>query len=337
MDQRTVTDDAQQMTNKDALPETPRILDTTFKAPKDVGSDLPKTRLLMRQAATTPREGRIDAGAPTPRGIIDTIGPTYRPPPTKRRKTADDESHPETTVILAESSMKVNHHSTEEKESNGSVPKLPVRTVTDRTAGSSSPSDLSSSSLGRREAAMSPVTPYVPEVPRAPPSTPASDHPSTESRSGRFDGLSTPLPNSAFKNAVQLEQQQELAEGAVTPAPTKTNKPTHEPNQQSLSDDFSEWAVGDRYQMLRTLGRGSYGEVAQAIDLYQGRSDAYVAIKRIQSPFDQEVDAVRLFREIHILRRMRGHECVIQLLDIVEPPSDDLDDFHDLYLVFECK
>ena len=89
--------------------------------------------------------------------------------------------------------------------------------------------------------------------------------------------------------------------------------------------------------MLRTLGRGSYGEVAQAIDLYQGRSDAYVAIKRIQSPFDQEVDAVRLFREIHILRRMRGHECVIQLLDIVEPPSDDLDDFHDLYLVFECK
>ena len=65
-------------------------------------------------------------------------------------------------------------------------------------------------------------------------------------------------------------------------------------------------------------------------------SDAYVAIKRILSPFDQEIDAVRLYREIHILRRLRGHSCIINLLDIVQPPTDDLDDFHDLYLVFEC-
>ena len=84
------------------------------------------------------------------------------------------------------------------------------------------------------------------------------------------------------------------------------------------------------------MGRGSYGEVAQAIDLHSGRRDAFVAIKRIQSPFDQEIDAIRLYREIHILRRMRGHECIIQLLDIVQPPTDDIDDFHDLYMVFEC-
>jgi mitogen-activated protein kinase 1/3 len=93
--------------------------------------------------------------------------------------------------------------------------------------------------------------------------------------------------------------------------------------------------VGDRYKMVRMLGRGSYGEVAQAFDLYQG--NASVAIKRIQSPFEQEVDAVRLFREIHILRRLKGHECVIDLLDVIQPPTDNLNDFHDLYLVFECK
>jgi len=40
-------------------------------------------------------------------------------------------------------------------------------------------------------------------------------------------------------------------------------------------------------------------------------------------------------REIHILRRLRGHRCIINLLDVVQPPTDDLDDFHDLYLVFE--
>ena len=161
----------------------------------------------------------------------------------------------------------------------------------------------------------------------------------------RFDGLSTPLPYAAVQNAEQLLRQQELlAEGAVTPAPNRRDAPSKPHSDASTAtkalgddNDFSEWAVGDRYKLLRMLGRGSYGEVAQAVDLYQGSADAYVAIKRIQSPFDQEVDAIRLFREIHILRRLRGHDCIIQLLDVVQPPSDDLDDFHDLYLVFECE
>jgi Protein kinase domain len=191
------------------------------------------------------------------------------------------------------------------------------------------------------------------------------------------EGAATPLPtyhrfhhtSSLLEQKERLRQQRAPStyadfEGAATPAPSRRSSamtPRH-PNtedevmtptsgaatvvagrpgasRRSLPppEDFSEWAVGDRYELLRMLGRGSYGAVAQAIDLSQGRRDAFVAIKRIQSPFDQEVDAVRLYREIHILRRMRGHECIIQLLDIVQPPTDDLDDFHDLYLVFECK
>ena len=88
---------------------------------------------------------------------------------------------------------------------------------------------------------------------------------------------------------------------------------------------------------MRVLGRGSYGVVAQALDLHAGRPDAFVAIKRIQSPFDQEVDAIRLYREIHILRHMRGHDCIINLLDIVQPPTSDVQELSDLYMVFECK
>lgn len=191
-----------------------------------------------------------------------------------------------------------------------------------------------------------PTPAYAAEVPPAPPSTPASQ-PSAFS----WDMASaTPLPalpvlKGGVQNAALLEQQQLLAEGAETPAPTKPpaqesgdaqddGKPSSSAN---FPEDFSDWAVGDRYELVRMLGRGSYGEVAQAIDLHAGRRDAFVAIKRIQSPFDQEVDAIRLYREIHILRRIRGHECIIQLLDIVQPPTDDIDDFHDLYLVFECK
>jgi hypothetical protein len=275
------------------------------------------------------------------------------------------------------------------------TPPMPlVATTADRRqSGSSSPSpsDISSSSRdhhsssSRRESPSSPfmspiTTPYISEVPPAPPSTPASARSDKMSQSDRFDGLATPMPYFAgeaadadatatrggigvLANANELEQQQQLAEGAVTPAPKRTKHQQQQPPPSSsappqppssstsaqapktttasaapLTDDFSEWDVGDRYQLLRILGRGSYGEVAQALDVHQGRPDAYVAIKRITNPFDQEVDAVRLFREIHILRQLKkqGHECVIQLLDVVQPPSEDLDDFHDLYLVFEC-
>jgi hypothetical protein len=234
-------------------------------------------------------------------------------------------------------------------------------------------------------------------VPPAPPSTPAS-YPSI-GLSFSFDGIadfvgpptltsstSTPMApmlgrGSYVRNADRLELQQQLLEGATTPAPTKSTTgastasltaatpkastgagaATPKPSGSAsipLPEDFSDWAVGDRYELVRILGRGSYGEVAQAIDLTKtaagGGEPAYVAIKRIQSPFDQQLDAVRLYREIHILRRMkeggdetgssstnppesRHHDCIIQLLNVVQPPTDDLDDFHDLYLVFECK
>lgn len=161
----------------------------------------------------------------------------------------------------------------------------------------------------------------VNRVPPAPPSTPATLGKALN------NALSDPLASYDIKNAEALEQAQRMQD-AATPMPT----PKPQKSASVGAEDFAEWAVGDRYQLVRMLGRGSYGEVAQAKDL---ATQQLVAIKRITSAFEQEVDAVRLYREIHILRRLRGHDCIIDLIDVVQPPN--LEDFHDLYLVFECK
>lgn len=165
--------------------------------------------------------------------------------------------------------------------------------------------------------------------------------------------------------------------------------------RKTHTDNFDAWEVGKRYQLMRILGRGSYGEVAQAKDLAYRPAQSptnippghpshvheqhhpaepedthdypdnhghgpYVAVKRIAGAFDQEIDAVRLYREMHILRRLKGHDCIINLLDVVEPmqvkriepttsaPSiqghekeeqqqtyPDLANFRDLYMVFD--
>lgn len=200
-------------------------------------------------------------------------------------------------------------------------------------------------------------------IPPAPPSTPASGCSSLH----HFDGVvehvdappaldsSTPsyyYPTATAPPPTDGWEARRFLEEAITPVPQRPNATTSSSSATTphlpaptLPEDFSDWAVGDRYELVRILGRGSYGEVAQAIDVQATTTSppTYVAIKRIQSPFDQQVDAVRLYRELHILRRLRdgqppqAHDCIIRLLDVVQPPTDDLDDFHDLYLVFECK
>jgi Protein kinase domain len=160
-----------------------------------------------------------------------------------------------------------------------------------------------------------------PQVPPAPPSTPAS-----------LMEAHGPIPLIPYiQNADVLERDQLMRGELATPAPTR---PAAVPESSKPKlDDFHHWVVGPRYQLVRMLGRGSYGQVAQAKDTWD--DNKFVAIKRIAGAFDQEVDAVRLYREIHILRRLRGHDCIIRLLNVIEPTA--LEDFKDLYLVFECE
>lgn len=169
------------------------------------------------------------------------------------------------------------------------------------------------------------------------------------------DDVETPRPATMSYSAATAETPRGDISGEVT---ERRQGQGYKKSQVKIArkSDFDLWDVGDRYELKRILGRGSYGEVAQAVDkhavawqeramsqaqqsqpnpAFQNRNSTYVAVKKISKAFDQEVDAVRLFREIHILRRLRGHECIIQLVDVVQPRSSDLNLFNDLYLVFE--
>jgi len=92
---------------------------------------------------------------------------------------------------------------------------------------------------------------------------------------------------------------------------------------------FSDWEIGDDYEITKIIGKGSYGDVAEAV---QKSTKRRVAIKRIYRIFEDLVDCKRIVREITILRRMK-HVNVVGLFDIIEPK--DLGNFDTLYLVME--
>ena len=96
-----------------------------------------------------------------------------------------------------------------------------------------------------------------------------------------------------------------------------------------FKNKFSDWEIGEDYEIIKIIGKGSYGDVAEAIHKPTKR---HVAIKRIYRVFEDLVDCKRIVREIAILRSMK-HPNVVSLYDIIEP--NDIKAFDTLYLVME--
>eukprot|EP00830_Metopus_es_P000636 TRINITY_DN10608_c0_g1_i1.p1 TRINITY_DN10608_c0_g1~~TRINITY_DN10608_c0_g1_i1.p1 ORF type:complete len:443 (-),score=88.28 TRINITY_DN10608_c0_g1_i1:93-1421(-) len=96
-----------------------------------------------------------------------------------------------------------------------------------------------------------------------------------------------------------------------------------------FKNKFSDWETGEAYEITKLIGKGSYGDVAEAIHKKSGKK---VAIKRIYRVFEDLVDCKRILREINILRRT-NHPNIVRLYDIIEPK--DIETFDTLYLVME--
>lgn len=98
---------------------------------------------------------------------------------------------------------------------------------------------------------------------------------------------------------------------------------------EKQSDFFTEYGEASRYQIQEVIGKGSYGVVGSAIDTQTGER---VAIKKINDVFEHVSDAIRILREIKLLR-MLHHPNIVEIKHIMLPPSQR--EFKDIYLVFE--
>ena len=84
-----------------------------------------------------------------------------------------------------------------------------------------------------------------------------------------------------------------------------------------------------RYEVLKKLGQGAYGCLADAIDKRTGER---VAIKKVANAFVDEQACKLALREVRLLRHFQ-HENVLCLLDIMTPPLNG--PWNDLYIVLE--
>lgn len=90
-----------------------------------------------------------------------------------------------------------------------------------------------------------------------------------------------------------------------------------------------DWEIGSDFEVVKILGKGSYGEVCEAI---HKPTKTTVAIKKVKGLFEDLVDCKRVLREVCILKRLQ-HPNVVKLYEILEP--SDLKSFDCIYLVME--
>ncbi|KAG2452491.1 hypothetical protein HYH02_002730 [Chlamydomonas schloesseri] len=91
----------------------------------------------------------------------------------------------------------------------------------------------------------------------------------------------------------------------------------------------STFEIDDKYVPIKAIGKGAFGVVCSAKDTKTGEK---VAIKKIGNAFENLIDARRTLREIKLLRHLR-HENIIQVKDVLKPPSRD--NFNDVYIIYE--
>lgn len=100
-------------------------------------------------------------------------------------------------------------------------------------------------------------------------------------------------------------------------------------NQQTIQQSSEKkhgWNLGEDYKVGDMLGKGAYSVVVSGVHLPTGKK---VAIKRIVDLLNKKHEALRILREV-VLLRMLEHPNIIKLYEIVVP---DTAAFNEIYLI----
>lgn len=91
-------------------------------------------------------------------------------------------------------------------------------------------------------------------------------------------------------------------------------------NFTTYTDKENYFLVDSRYEIVRVLGKGSYGVVCSAVDTKSRGSglESKVAIKKITKIFHREVLLVRAIRELKFMKFFKGHKNVCTIAMIVK-------------------
>eukprot|EP00172_Hildenbrandia_rubra_P004384 Plantae.Rhodophyta-Hildenbrandia_rubra.ctg8755.p1 GENE.Plantae.Rhodophyta-Hildenbrandia_rubra.ctg8755~~Plantae.Rhodophyta-Hildenbrandia_rubra.ctg8755.p1 ORF type:complete len:429 (+),score=70.67 Plantae.Rhodophyta-Hildenbrandia_rubra.ctg8755:274-1560(+) len=104
-------------------------------------------------------------------------------------------------------------------------------------------------------------------------------------------------------------------------------------HQEKLMEKFFDTPAapsGNPYKLLKYIGEGAYGVVMMAQDKRTGEN---VAVKRIVRVVDTPAMAIRILRELKLLRLLSAHDNIIKVKDVLIP--EDPRRFNDVFVVFE--
>ena len=94
------------------------------------------------------------------------------------------------------------------------------------------------------------------------------------------------------------------------------------------AESFSSWWVPHRYRKLKAIGTGAYAIVCEAYDVLLKEK---VAIKKMNTPFRDNLYSIRSLRELILLKSM-NHENVVNLFYCWPGNSTGPEDFDSFYL-----
>lgn len=101
------------------------------------------------------------------------------------------------------------------------------------------------------------------------------------------------------------------------------NPPQSTPN---LPPQGNESQTHKKYEVLRTLGKGSFGKVKEALHVQSGEKIAIKIMEKSRIRKDDDEDRIR--REMQILHKV-NHPNIIQLYETIETNNY-------FYFVMEC-